>query len=139
MTKTSLTSAGEHERPHWLPWSAFPFQIRLTDIGGMRIHYVDEGCGPALLLVSAGQWSFMFRDVIVRLRGQFRCLTWTSQAAGSPRMRRATITASPLARRSWRDSSTPWIYRTSRWSSTMPVARSVSSPRSGGPSDSGRW
>ena len=31
--------------------------------------------GPALLFVSAGQWSFMFRDVIVRLRGQFRCLT----------------------------------------------------------------
>jgi len=53
----------------------FPFQSRFADIGGKRIHYVDEGSGPALLLVSAGQWSFMFRDVILRLRGQFRCLT----------------------------------------------------------------
>jgi hypothetical protein len=47
-----------------LPRSAFPFQIRFADVGGMRIHYVDEGSGPTLLLVSAGQWSFMFRDVI---------------------------------------------------------------------------
>ena len=82
MTKTSLTSAGERDRPHWLPWSAFPFQIRFADVGGMRIHYVDEGCGPALLLVSAGQWSFMFRDVIVRLRGQFRCLTLDFPGSG---------------------------------------------------------
>lgn len=28
-----------------------------------------------VLFVSAGQWSFMFRDVIARLRGRFRCLT----------------------------------------------------------------
>jgi pimeloyl-ACP methyl ester carboxylesterase len=82
MAQTSLTSAGERDRPHWLPWSAFPFQIRFADVGGMRIHYVDEGSGPALLLVSAGQWSFMFRDVIVRLRGQFRCLTLDFPGSG---------------------------------------------------------
>jgi pimeloyl-ACP methyl ester carboxylesterase len=82
MAKTSLTSAGERDRPHWLPRSAFPFQIRFADVGGMRIHYVDEGSGPALLLVSAGQWSFMFRDVIVRLRGQFRCLTLDFPGSG---------------------------------------------------------
>jgi haloalkane dehalogenase len=70
-----MTSAGERDRPRWLPRSAFPFQIRFAEVGGTRIHYVDEGSGPALLLVSAGQWSFMFRDVIMRLRGQFRCLT----------------------------------------------------------------
>lgn len=82
MTKTSLTSAGERDRPRWLPRSAFPFQIRFADVGGMRIHYVDEGSGPALLLVSAGQWSFMFRDVIGRLRGQFRCLTLDFPGSG---------------------------------------------------------
>jgi haloalkane dehalogenase len=75
MAKTTQIRAGERDRPHWLPWSAFPFQTRFADIAGTRIHYLDEGSGPALLLVSAGQWSFMFRDVIVRLRGQFRCLT----------------------------------------------------------------
>ena len=63
------------ERPGWLPWSVFPFQSRYLTVDGTRIHYLDEGAGPALLFVSAGQWSFMFRDVIVRLRGRFRCLT----------------------------------------------------------------
>jgi pimeloyl-ACP methyl ester carboxylesterase len=75
MAKMTLTGAGERARPHWLPRSVFPFQLRLASIDGTPIHYLDEGSGPALLLVSAGQWSFMFRDVIVRLRGQFRCLT----------------------------------------------------------------
>ena len=75
MAEITLTETGEPGRPHWLPRSVFPFQLRFTDINGRRVHYLDEGSGPALLLVSAGQWSFMFRDVIVRLSGQFRCLT----------------------------------------------------------------
>jgi haloalkane dehalogenase len=69
-------------RPPWPPWSTFPFQSRFTDIDGKRIHYIDEGSGPALLFVSAGQWSFMFRDVILRLRGRFRCLTLDFPASG---------------------------------------------------------
>jgi pimeloyl-ACP methyl ester carboxylesterase len=69
------THTAEPGRPAWLPWSAFPLRIRFARLGGRLIHYVDEGSGPALLLVSAGQWAFMFRDVILRLRGQFRCLT----------------------------------------------------------------
>jgi haloalkane dehalogenase len=75
MAKITPTSAGEVDRPRWLPWSIFPFKLRFTDLDGTQVHYIDEGSGPALLLVSAGQWSFMFRDVILRLRGQFRCLT----------------------------------------------------------------
>jgi haloalkane dehalogenase len=82
MAKTTPTRMGKLDRPHWLPWSVFPFQLRFTDIDGKRIHYIDEGSGPALLLVSAGQWSFMFRDVIVRLRGQFRCLTLDFPGSG---------------------------------------------------------
>src|SRR5262245_2282692 len=82
MAKTTLTSAAERDRPSWLPRSAFPFQIRFADIDGTRIHYVDEGSGPALLLVSAGQWSFMFRDVIMRLREQFRCVTLDLPGSG---------------------------------------------------------
>jgi pimeloyl-ACP methyl ester carboxylesterase len=74
MAETMPTRSGEGDRPSWLPWSAFPFQCRFAEIAGKRVHYIDEGSGPALLFVSAGQWSFMFRDVIVRLHGQFRCL-----------------------------------------------------------------
>src|ERR1700730_8951657 len=68
-------NTAQPDRPPWLPWSAFPFQSRFARLDRQRIHYLDEGSGPALLLVSAGQWSFMFRDVILRLRGEFRCLT----------------------------------------------------------------
>jgi pimeloyl-ACP methyl ester carboxylesterase len=69
-------------RPAWLPQSAFPFQSRFVDIEAKRVHYVDEGAGPALLLVGAGHWSFMFRDVILRLRHQFRCLTLDFPGSG---------------------------------------------------------
>ena len=74
MVNPAPRRAGERDRPPWLPWSALPFQTRYAGIAGARIHYLDEGSGPALLFISAGPWSFMFRDVIVRLRGQFRCL-----------------------------------------------------------------
>ena len=70
------------DRPRWLPWSAFPFQCRFIEIDGQPIHYIDEGSGPALLFVSAGQWSFMFRDVIAHLRGRFRCLTLDFPGSG---------------------------------------------------------
>lgn len=77
-------SAGtlQSDRPAWLPSTTFPFQSRFVSIKGKRIHYIDEGSGPALLFVSAGQWSFMFRDVILRLRGQFRCIALDFPGSG---------------------------------------------------------
>lgn len=71
---TAQSPATQPGRPPWLPWPVFPFNSRFAVIDGKRIHYIDEGSGPALLFVSAGQWAFMFRDVIVRLGAQFRCL-----------------------------------------------------------------
>ena len=35
---------------------------------------VDEGSGPVLLLVHAGMWSFVWRDLIVELSRDFRCV-----------------------------------------------------------------
>ena len=60
MTTTSPRSA-PIERPPWLPWSRYPFPTRFADLDGTLVHYVDEGAGPTLLFVSAGQWSFIFR------------------------------------------------------------------------------
>jgi pimeloyl-ACP methyl ester carboxylesterase len=82
MTTTPQSWGTVPGRPPWLPWSTFPFQSRFASIGGKRVHYIDEGSGPALLFVSAGQWSFMFRDVILRLRGRFRCLTLDFPGSG---------------------------------------------------------
>src|SRR2546426_4515814 len=58
----------------WLPATEYPFEHRFIEVYGNGIHYVDEGAGAALLLVNVGEWSFIFRDLILRLRGAFRCV-----------------------------------------------------------------
>jgi haloalkane dehalogenase len=70
------------ERPAWLPFEEFPFASRFVEMDGHRIHYVDEGSGPVLLFVNAGLWSFVWRDVIVRLRDRFRCVALDFPGAG---------------------------------------------------------
>ena len=62
-------------RPAWVPGDLYPFEDRWADIEGNLVHYVDEGDGPPLLLLNGNpSWSFGWRDVILRLRGTFRCL-----------------------------------------------------------------
>lgn len=55
--------------------SLFPFQSRFVELDGHVIHYVDEGSGPALLMLHGNPtWSFVYREVIALLRDQFRCI-----------------------------------------------------------------
>jgi haloalkane dehalogenase len=62
-------------RPSWLPESLFPFASRFLDVRGCRVHYVDEGSGPPLLLLHGNPtYSFLYRDVIRRLSPRFRCV-----------------------------------------------------------------
>ncbi len=63
------------ERPAWLGPDTYPFTPRRLDLDGDTVAYVDEGTGPVLLFVHLGLWSYVFRDVIVRLRSDFRCIT----------------------------------------------------------------
>jgi haloalkane dehalogenase len=61
--------------PAWLDPVLFPFESHFADVGGHHIHYVDEGVGPVLLFVhSAPSWSFYYRELILALRGRFRCI-----------------------------------------------------------------
>ena len=54
---------------------AFPFESRFLDIGGARLHYIDEGAGPLLFMVHGNpSWSYLYRSVILALRGEFRCV-----------------------------------------------------------------
>jgi haloalkane dehalogenase len=47
----------------------------VTPIDGHLVHYIDEGTGPTLLFVHGNPtWSFVYRDVISRLRDSFRCV-----------------------------------------------------------------
>lgn len=67
--------ATKREAPGWVPRKLFPFESRFIDIGGHSIHFVDEGSGPTLLLLHGNPtWSFLYRDIIQRLRGKFRCI-----------------------------------------------------------------
>ncbi len=75
MSHTTAISLARPDRPVWLDADLFPFQSRFVDIDGHQIHYVDEGTGPILLLVHAAPaWSFMYREIIAALRGEFRCI-----------------------------------------------------------------
>src|SRR5688572_29484913 len=70
-------------RPSWVPEGEFPFESRFLDLDGHPIHFVDEGSGPTFLFVHAGAaWSFVYRDVIVRLRDEFRCVALDFPGSG---------------------------------------------------------
>jgi pimeloyl-ACP methyl ester carboxylesterase len=62
-------------RPSWVDNALFPFESRYLDLDGYRMHYVDEGQGmPIVFSHGTPEWSFGWRDLIVQLRGQYRCL-----------------------------------------------------------------
>lgn len=53
----------------------FPFDSRWFESPVGRIHYLDEGEGPPILLLHGNPtWSFLYRGVIIRLRKKFRCI-----------------------------------------------------------------
>ena len=63
------------DRPAWVPAALYPFEDRWAEIDGHRVHYLDEGTGPPLLLLNGNpSWSFGWRDVVARLRARFRCI-----------------------------------------------------------------
>src|SRR5918994_7197351 len=62
------------KRPGWLPETQWPFRIQAVSVDGCRLHLIDEGAGPVLLLVHAGMWSFVWRDLITDLARDFRCV-----------------------------------------------------------------
>src|SRR3954464_8168876 len=62
-------------RPGWVPNELYPFESKFAEIGGARVHYVDEGSGsPLLLLHGNPTWSFLYRDLIRGLSDRFRCI-----------------------------------------------------------------
>ena len=53
----------------------FPFESRWLESSAGRVHYVDEGEGqPILMFHGNPTWSFLYRNVIERLRDRFRCV-----------------------------------------------------------------
>jgi len=55
--------------------SLYPFQSRFMSVDGVRMHYIDEGNGPPLVLCHGNPtWSFFFRHIITGLRDRFRVI-----------------------------------------------------------------
>jgi haloalkane dehalogenase len=53
-------------------WS---FEPQYLQLGSLRMHYVDEGAGPPVLLLHGEPtWSFLYRKVIAELAGSARCI-----------------------------------------------------------------
>jgi haloalkane dehalogenase len=62
-------------RPDWVPDVLYPFEDRYAEISGARVHYVDEGSGPPLLLLHGNPtWSFLYREIVGGLRERYRCI-----------------------------------------------------------------
>ena len=73
------------DHPDWLAESVWPFNTELRVANGLRIALADaKREGPNLLFVHTRLWSFLWRDVLLRLAGEFRCVcfdapgTWLS-------------------------------------------------------------
>lgn len=62
-------------RPSWVNDELFPFQSRFLEVGGANVHYIDEGDGPVFLALHGNPtWSFLYRHIVLGLKGRFRCI-----------------------------------------------------------------
>ncbi|MBY0289462.1 MAG: haloalkane dehalogenase [Mycobacteriaceae bacterium] len=53
----------------------YPFTSRWFDSSRGRVHYIDEGTGPAIVFFHGNPtWSFLYRNIIAGLRDRFRCI-----------------------------------------------------------------
>ena len=53
----------------------YPFTSHFLAIDGLRYHYLDEGDGqPVVMLHGNPSWSFYYRNLVLRLRGSYRCI-----------------------------------------------------------------
>jgi pimeloyl-ACP methyl ester carboxylesterase len=70
------------QRPAWLLEDTWPLQTSVLEVEGSRIAFYDVGVGPVILFVHTGFWSFIWRDVILRLQQEFRCICFDAPGAG---------------------------------------------------------
>lgn len=58
------------------PWAPYyPFAGRVLEIGGHKMHFLDEGEGETVVMVHGNPtWSFYYREAVKALRGKYRCI-----------------------------------------------------------------
>lgn len=53
----------------------YPFQSHYLTLSGHRLHYLDEGSGPPVVMVHGNpNWTYYWRKLIPALSDRFRCL-----------------------------------------------------------------
>jgi haloalkane dehalogenase len=58
-----------------IPRDLYPFEGRYLDLDGLRLHYLDEGTGEAVVAVHGNPtWSFYYRDLVRELRNDYRVI-----------------------------------------------------------------
>jgi pimeloyl-ACP methyl ester carboxylesterase len=73
--KTDIPTANPLPDTRFINPDLFPFESRFMEVGGRRMHYIDEGDGvPVLFSHGTPEWSFAWRDLVRGLRGSFRCV-----------------------------------------------------------------
>lgn len=59
----------------WVDGNLYPFESKYLDLDAGRLHYVDEGSGPVVLMVhGTPTWSFLYRDLIRDLSRDHRVI-----------------------------------------------------------------
>lgn len=64
--------------------AALPARGRFVDVAGARLHYVDEGTGPAIVLIHGlgGQWMNFPEDSLAALRRDYRVIALDRPGSG---------------------------------------------------------
>ncbi len=61
----------------WLDTFEYPFESKYLNIHGHKLHYIDERQGETILFVhGTPSWSFDFRNIIKKLKINFRCIAF---------------------------------------------------------------
>ncbi len=83
MTTAATTTI---DRPDWLTHDAWPWPVSGLTTSDGPIAYTDtRGSGPVVLLVHAGMWSFIWRDLMLDLAADHRCIAIDAPGNGLSR------------------------------------------------------
>ncbi|MDU0457949.1 MAG: alpha/beta fold hydrolase [Geobacteraceae bacterium] len=53
----------------------YPFNGHTLNLDGLNYHYLDEGSGDPVVMVHGNpSWSFYYRNLVLALRGRYRCI-----------------------------------------------------------------
>lgn len=56
-------------------YPGYDFTHHYADVGGFRMHYLDEGRGQTVVMLHGNpNWSYYYRNLVVALRDNYRCL-----------------------------------------------------------------